>query len=295
MKNVLIFLFFTSSLLSYTQILDNSNGTTFGDKPFFNTNFIKFNKIKTIKGYYSTKAEASGIIKSNDIYQYDFNKKGELTREFKTKYSDTIINEYEYDLRGNLTIHRKSDKKGYHTYAYNYDSLNRVISKEYRHDINKSKNRLNFELDKSYIISGETYSYETTPVGLKKSYFNHSGKLYQTEFYYEDKNGYLTKFESQLLTGRGKRKTEFLYGDKGLIIEKKSETVFMKTTTNSTKFEYDENQNVLAQHYYRNGEYLTEYQIIYSEATGLLDVILTRDVKLNFITIIKLTDYSFYN
>ena len=278
----------------YAQMLDNSSGETFGDKPFFNVSFIKSNKIKEIKGYYSSKAELQGIVKSDDIYVYQFNEKGELTKEFRTQFGDTLVNQYAYDFKGNLIQVRKSDKYGFHSHHYTYDSLNRITSKEYRRDLNKSGDRIKFQLDKSYRISGETYSYENTSIGLKKYYYNNAGKVYKTEFFYTDEDGYLLKNESNLKTGSGKSKTIYKYGDKGLISEKIIETVLMRKTTTKTTFEYDENQNVLAQHYYRNGEYITEFQIIYSSSTMLLNVILTKDVKTNHITILKLTDYSFY-
>jgi len=282
-----------SQVFVFGQMLDNSKGETFGEKPFFNTSFIQANKIKQIKGYYSTKAHSTGILPTDDIYVYEFNRLGQLTKEYKTKYKDTIVSQYNYDQNGNLILIRKSDKYGFHSFYYKYDSLNRIIAKEYRRDLNKSGDRIHFQLDKSYRISGETYSYENTPIGLKKYYYNSTGKIYQTEFFYEDEDGYLLKQDSQLKTGSGRSKTIYKYGDKGLLSEKLIETYLTKKTTTKIAFEYDENQNILAQYYYRNGEYVTEFQIIYDSKTMLLSVILTRDVKTHFITILKLTDYHF--
>jgi len=285
----------SSQLCVFGQMLDNSKGETFGYKPYFNTSFIKINKIKQIKGYYSTKAKSTGIKPTDDIYVYEFNRKGELIKEYKTQHKDTIVSQYTYDGNGNLILIRKSDKYGFHSFYYQYDSLNRIVAKEYRRDLNKSGDRIHFQLDKSYRISGETYSYENTTIGLKKYYYNSTGKVYQTEFFYEDADGYLLKQDSQLKTGSGRSKTVYRYGDKGLLSEKLIETYLTKKTTTKITFEYDENQNILAQHYYRNGEYITEFQIIYDSKTMLLSVILTRDVKTHFITILKLTDYSFFD
>lgn len=291
---VLIILLLTNVVL-FGQMLDNSKGETFSEKPFFNVSFIKKNKIKEIKGYFSSKASMSGIQPSDDIYVYQFNRKGELTKEYKTAYGDTIVNQYSYDKSGNLIQIRTSDKYGFHSHLFKYDSINRIIAKEYRRDLNKSGDRINFELGKSFHISGETYSYEDTPIGLKKYYYNSTGTVYQTEFFYRNEDGYLLKQDSKLKTGSGRSKTIYKYGDKGLMSEKSNETYLTRKTNSKTVFVYDEHQNVLAQHYYRNGDYITEFQIIYNNQTGLLSVILTRDVKTNFITILKLTDYSFYD
>jgi YD repeat-containing protein len=290
---IVIFLLFITNF-SMSQMLDNSKGETFSNTPFFNTAFIKLNKVERITGYYSSKSELESITKSNNIYVYQFNQNGELIKEFKTKDNDTIVSQYEYDKNGNLSQIRKSDKYGFHSYHFKYDSIHRIISQEYRRDINKSTDKTNFELNKSYYISSEFYRYENTPIGLKKLYYNSKNKIFKTEFFYRDEDGYLLKQDHQLKTGSGRGITTYKYGDKGLLTEKFTETHIIGKTSTKMVFEYDEFENVLAQHYYRNETYLTEYQIIYNEKTMLLSAILTRDVKLNFITILKFTDYSFF-
>jgi len=294
MKFLIILIFIMSNSTGNCQMLDNSKGMTFSEKPFFNTNFIKKNKIKRITGHYSAKAELSSITESANIYVYQFNKNGELIKEFKTKNNDTIVSQYRYDSFGNLIQIRKSDNYGFHSYHYKFDSLNRMIHQEYRRDITKSDDITKFDLDKSFYISSESYRYESTSIGMKKQYYNSKDKIYKTEFFYRDKDGYLLKKDHQLKTGSGRGQTVYTYGDKGLISEKQTETYIIGKTTTKMKFEYDSFENVLAQHYYRNGIYLTEYQIIYDEKTMLLSAVLTRDVKLNFITILKLSNYSFF-
>jgi YD repeat-containing protein len=279
---------------SNAQMLDNSKGETFSDRPFFNTQFIKQNKIKKIKGYYSTKTDRGAITPNDDIYVYLFNLKGELIKEYKTHNLDTTVTLYAYDESGNLTSIRRSDNYGFHSYKYTYNDSNRIISKSYLRDVNKANNKIDFELERSYQISTETNNKENTPIGLKKFFYNSQGLLYKTEFFYRDADGYLLKQESSLKTGSGRAKTTYSYGDFGLMSEKATETFLGSKTTAKIKFEYDENQNVLAQHYYRNSKYITEYQIIYNQKTMLLKAILTRDVGTDFITIIKLTDYEFY-
>lgn len=290
---LVIFILFITNF-SFSQMLDNSKGETFSNTPFFNTAFVKLNKVKSIKGYYSSKAELAPIEKSKNIYVYQFNQKGELIKEFKTKNNDTIVSQYNYDNTGNLSQIRKSDKYGFHSYHYAYDSKHRMISNEYRRDINKSRDKTNFELDKSFYISSEFYTYENTSVRLKKTYYNSKNRAFKTEFFHRDKDDYLLKKDYQLKTSSGRGLTTYKYGNKGLVTEKVTETHIIEKSTTKMRFEYDEFENVLAQHYYRNGKYLTEYQIIYNEKTMLLSAILTRDVKLNIITILKLTDYSFF-
>ena len=197
---VLFLLFITH--FTFSQMLDNSKGETFSNTPFFNTSFIKLNKVKRITGYYSTKAELASIKKSNNIYVYQFNQNGELIKEFKTKNNDTIVSQYAYDAFGNLSQIRKSDKYGFHSYHYKYDSIHRMISQEYRRDLNKSSDKTNFELNKSYYISSESYTYETTPIGLKKLYYNSKNKIFKTEFFYRDEDETDRQIDRQAQTDR---------------------------------------------------------------------------------------------
>jgi len=291
---ILLIAFIFCQIVVKAQILDNSNGYPFNDTPKFNSDFIKQNKIKEIKGFYSTKVNLDMIRPTNDVYVYQFDTKGRLIKEYKTKYGDTTVIQYTYDKYQNIIIYRKSDKYGFHSYHYQYDSLNRIISKEYRRDLNRNGDKLNFELDKTYRISKETYTYENTSIGLKKYYYNSKGILYQIEFYYRDENNYLIKQESRLITGNGRSVVTYKYGDKGLLIEKHQENFLAGKTTTTYKYEYDENQNILAQHYFRNGKYLTEFQIVYNSNTMLLSAIITRDENTNFMTILKFSEYRFY-
>lgn len=288
----LIFISFSFSIQA--QMMTNPSGELVMDHPYFNPDFIKRNKVKSISGYFSNKKELDIIRPTTDIYGYEFNSIGQLTQMYKTQFNDTIVTLYDYNPNGLVTHIRKSDKNGFYSYVYEYDSLNRIISKEYRRDLNKTGNRLNFELDKSYSISKETYTYEQTTIGLKKQYYNSRDKLYQTEFILTDSNGYLIQTESHLVTGSGHSKVNYIYGDKGLLIQKTSDTYLTKRTTTELLFEYDENENLLAQHYYRDGEYITEFQILYNHETMLLKAILSRDVATNYIQILKFTDIQFY-
>jgi len=294
MKIIILISIFLFTFGLQAQMLDASNGELFNETPFFDSDFIKRNKIKEIKGYYSTKVDLDMIRPTNDVYAYLFDESGKLVKEYNTKYGDTTVIQYSYDDNNNVILLRKSDKYGFHSYLYQYDSLNRIIYKEYRRDLNRTGDKLNFELDKSFQISSESFKYENTPIGLKKYFYNSKGTLYQIEFFYKDENGFLIKQESHLITGQGRTVTTYTYGNKGLLAEKHTETHFAGKTTTTYKYEYDDNQNILAQHYYRNGQYITEFQIVYNSKTMLLSAIITRDEKTNFITILKFSDYTFY-
>ncbi|MFD1552475.1 hypothetical protein DNU06_10410 [Putridiphycobacter roseus] len=286
------FLFYFS--LTFGQILNHSKGELFTEDPRFNPTFIKNNKIKSIKGYYSTKADYDRIRPTNNVYVYEFNQEGYLVQDYKTIRRDTIVRAYEYDKNHNLIVLRQSDQYGFQSFHYTYDSLNRLIEKEYRRDVNHKKSKVDFDLGESYIISKHTFGYENVKAGLKKSYFNSLGKVYQTEIFYADINGYLYKQESRSLTGVGSAKTDYQYNEMGLLRECKTETVLNSKSSSRIKIEYDNNENIMAQHYYRNGVYKTEFQIVYNSENMLLNALLSRDIETNVITILKFADYTFF-
>ena len=295
MNKLLFLLSFLSTWHVSAQMLDYSNGELFSEDPKFNAKFIKQNRIKSIKGYYSTKADYDRIRPTNNVYVYEFNNQGLLVKDYKIIRRDTIVRGYKYDLKHNIIELLQSDQYGMHAYHFYYDSLNRIIKKEYRRNENKTGNRIDFKIGKSYIISAQTYSYENAEVGLKKYYYNSLGKVYQTEFFYFDKNNYLYKQESRSLTGVGSAKTSYTYNSKGLLKEKVKETRLNKKNTSRLSIEYDNFDNIMAQHYYRNGAYKTEHQFVYNSSTLLLSALLSRDIETNVITILKFSNYTFFD
>ncbi len=276
-------------------MLDNIEGKTFGEVPYFNEAFVKRNKIKTIKGYYSTKATLDIIRKSKDVYFYEFNEKGQLIKDYRTQYSDTLISMYGYNEAGQLSVLRKSDNDGFHSYHYTYDERGRILEQEYRRDFNKVGDAANFQLDKSFSISIEKFEYvEMEGLNYKKIYYNNAGRIYQEEFFYYEENGYLIRQEARMKMGSSFTNTTFVYDDLGRVKEKIIEKRVMNLYTSKWVYEYDDHSNVLAQHYYKRDVYMSENQIVYSQDNLLIEAIISRDVETNLVTILKLSDYIFF-
>ncbi|MFK8038579.1 MAG: hypothetical protein AB8B74_09845 [Crocinitomicaceae bacterium] len=278
----------------FGQMIDNSSGELFSEDPKFSADFIGRNKIKRIKGYYSTKADYDRIRPTNNVYIYEFNEQGQLIKDYKTYRRDTVVRTYSYNDQNKLSILRQSDQFGFHSYLYGYDSLGRLISKEYRRDVSKTGDKINFDIDQSLSVSTENYTYEGNTKQLKQKYFNSLGKLYKFAFYYTNENGYLYREETQSINGNSRSETTFNYNVNGFLSEKTAQKYLGKKITTRIKFEYDTHNNLQAQHYYRNGVYKTEFQIVYSSQTMLLNALLARDIETNVITILKFSEYSYY-
>ena len=295
MKVLLYILFFTGFLGFGQHILENSNGQILRENPMFNQGFIKKAKIKRIKGVYSTKASMDIIRESNQFYTYEFDNEGRLIREYLTKNNDTVVKLYTYDSKSRMIYFSESNYYGYKSIHYVYDSLNRIILLETRRETNLNKSKIDFNRDESYEISNERFEYIPLENGnYKKLYYNASDRIFKEEIVYHREDKKVKNQEIRMMMGSARKQISYTYHRNGQVLEYYSESWIMGHNTFKYVYEYDDDNQVLAAHYYKNSHYKTEYQFIYNQQTAFLQTILTRDENTDFITILKLADYSFY-
>lgn len=290
----LIFLFCFIVQFLNSQILDNKLGLVFTDQPFFNQQFIKENKVKKIKGEYTFKKAGDIMRKTPFKCYYEFNKIGQLTESFETRnedgIKDTIQNIYEYSVTNHLIIHRRKDNGGYGSIHFQRDKLNRVVREESHRDVFDN----NFNLIGTFTINSETMKYDSFPLQLKKTTFNNYNLPYMEETIRYNSDGYLLDKEEILKMTSAKVKHHYEYNDKGYISVIRSNATIDGKFAEEWVFKYDELGNINEKHIYKNGVFTTDIQIIYNVETKLLSSILTRDVKTNFIAILRFLDYDYY-
>lgn len=283
-------------VLSYGQMLLNPKGEVLEDMPFFNAAYIKKYKIKSFRGTYATKYDNDIIRKNQDAFVYEFDKLGQLVRKYKILKGDTLLSTYIYDYRGNVLIHRETNKMGYYEHRYTYDSENRVTKMELRRDIETRQNKLSFELDESMTIAKETYEY--IPLEGEKDYkkicYNGVGRVFRIEFYYFNEKGKLAKIESALHNGTNRVEVNYFYDNQGRVEEVKTIANSKKTHVNKKLFTYDEDDNVLSRHLYRNDQLLIEEQLIYFEDTKKLKAVISREANQAMLTILQFSSYRNY-
>lgn len=292
-----IFLLFTS--IAQSQLLNNKFGNAFTDKPYFNSPLIQQNKIEEISGKFTMKKVGDIMRESNLERTYKFDQKGRLIRTHETVPSkngyDTLITYYEYDNHDNIIVIRRKDQYGFYADYFEYDSLNRVVREEKRRNINKNADNLKFELGEDYIVTYETSKYVNYGNQVKRTIYNSYGIAYQEEINYYNEDSLLVENVVKLTRTSARTHTHYSYNELGLLDSLK--IVSNQSGQNEEKlytFEYDENTNLVAKKYYRNGTYKTEYQILYDSTTNLINYILTREVKTDYITVLKLDTYTFF-
>lgn len=283
---------------THAQILDNSKCTVFSDDPFFNTSFIRNNKIRKITGETSTKAKNFEMKTSGTGYMYEFDTLGRLITKLETfilpnGVKDTSMVFYQYDIRGNLILKRKNDGYGFFSFRYTYDDENRVTSLIYCREENASMRADVFIPGKEYIISKESYAYDYIDVGLRKKAFNNYDKLYQETIFNENELGYIISEDTRLLVSNNRAVVEYMYDNKGRPLAKFDHRSVLRASELMWKYEYDEVGNVLKEEYYRNEEFTTRKEAVYFPESMLLKALIKFDINTEFMHIVRYT-YEFY-
>ena len=279
------------------QLIDNSICNAFSDEPFFNTEIVKLNKLRSLHGTISTKKELSAIKKSGKSQHFKFDKKGNLTQQYTTFFrknkKDTTFILYNYDNNGNLTTKRTNDVNGFYSYNYEFNQENDIIKKTYCRDHNKLNSRSSFILEKQYVIIKEGYSYKKNDSVVIKNVLNNNGLPYQQVKYIYNSLGYLISETKKLLINNKKTTTNYSYNSHGLLSAKKITNNQQKQNVKKTTYLYDELGNLIEINDFKNNKHITHKEILYDEKTYLLKALIIQDVETNFIKIIKFKA-SFY-
>lgn len=298
--SVVVFCLFLCLSSFHAQLLDNMSGNAFNnDVPFFNREFVKTAKILEINGKYTFKKQGDVMRETNYVYTFLFDIQGRLTRQYETKKLgnsiDTTIKFYTYDNNHLIRSIRMNEKSGYSTTYYYYDDKGRIIQQEIWRDIDSSGGQLTPSVTKSIKWNTETMTYTEGNQKLVKKVFNNYGKQYLESTTYYDSSGFISKIQDINTITRDQTNTIYWYNEKGYLegIRKLKNTD--KTPLEEVVFTYDKFGNVDSKKLFSKGVFKTEYQIIYSEKTGLLSSVIIRDVSTNYMSIIRFATPTFWD
>lgn len=293
MKYILFFSCCIAQAICFAQVLNNSKGEAFENKPFFNQSFIHNNKIQSIKGQFNYKRSGKAMYTTDFYYSYNFNREGQLESTFETRTDDgsvdTTWNEYIYDKLGNLVEQKQGIRQAKTSIIYHYDNKNRVISEDHSTESIDSTGKKTMLL-----INSETMSYVDHGLQLKKTLSNSYGLSYKTEMSYFDENGYLLESEERYIRTSNFIKKLYFYNENGLLTKIETYHKGTEQPVEEMRFSYDSFGNLLEKHLYQNGVFITDTQIVYNEKTKLMTAVIIRDVKTDFLMVIRFSDYSYY-
>ena len=291
MKYSLIYFFVLAiTPIYHGQMIINQNGEAFTINPFFNIDFIQKNSIKTIKGEYSFKKNKDLIRSVPGSYTYTFNQDGRLTSSIDIRWNgkslDTTLKYYEYNKLGSITSLKKSENKGITLEVFDRDSLNRIVSQSnYRVILNNQG-----DIIKKIEMNTETMKYSND----KKTTYNSYKLPYLISYDEFNEDGYKTCSIDKLKMGGTIYKKNYLYNDKGLLINIKTFYDKHPKPVEELKFKYDSFGNIIERHEFKQEVFVKDFQIIFDTKTGLLHSIIDRNPVNNFMSIIRFTKYEFY-
>lgn len=274
-------------------MLDNRHGTAFTDKPFFNQEFIRENKIKMLNGQFTYKKPGEVMRSTEYTYVYEFDSLGRYITSYETRKDDgtqdTTWNKYIYSDNDLLKEHKRGDSKGFTSINYEYDDQKRIIKESNVREYLDSLGTL-----QSTILNSETMSYENFDNQTKKTVYNSYGLPYMTEISIYNEHGYLTEIVQRLTMTSSVNTYMYEYNEKGYIAAIRNYQFGNDSPFEETIYLYDEHGNMTEKQNHRNGVYVTEIEMIYNEKSKLLTYVLTHDIATNFIMIIGFKDYRFF-
>ncbi len=279
---------------AFGQMINNLSGDAFTDKPFFDLDFIKRNRIKSLEGNYSKKKDGDVVRSTNDFFKYTFDTIGNLISTIQVKSDlgkkDTTLNQYIYNENNLLIIHRKTENGGITAYHYQYDSLNRIISIEQKRDVLDLKG----ELTSSISINKETMKYFKIDNGFKKVTYNNYGLPYMDEFETWNADGYKLEEIQKLRMGSTEYKKKFFYNEKGLLSSWGKYYNNSEKPVQEAQFKYDSFGNIIERMNYSDGNFIGELQIIYDTKTQLLGSTVEKQAGGNLLIILRFKDIQFF-
>lgn len=276
------------------QVLDNRNGEAFTDAPFFNEAFVRENKLKKLNGEFTYMKSGSGMRKTEFKYVYEFDVNGRLISTFETRTDDgsidTTWNKYHYDENNNLISHSKTDLEGFLTIKYTHDSLGRVLTKEFTRDIDSAGSII-----RSLSFNKESIKYANYDLQTKRTFYNNYDLPYLDEYFNYNELGYLVERIERIKMTSMVYTFHYEYNREGKLSAIRKSSNREEGYLQEFLFKYDELGNLIEKHIYKNGEFITDIQIIYSSKTKLLSSVITREVSTDFMMILRFNDYEFFD
>jgi len=289
----ILFVFLLIQFGAIAQVLNNAEGIAFTSKPFFNKTFIASNKIKSIKGRFNYKLSGKAMYPTEYFYVYNFDQSGQLISTYETKKDDgsvdTTWNEYYYNQTGQMVELKQGTSYSKTNTVYHLDAKNNVILEEYYTE-SLDSNGMKAVLQ----MNSEASTYEDYGLQKKRTVLNSYGLPYKTEQTYYDDNGYLLEREERFLRTSNFIKYLYTYNEKGLLSSISTIQKGSVDPIEDVKFKYDSFGNLIEKHFFKNGVFTTDTQIVYNANSKLMTSVIIRDVATNFLMVIRFGEYEYY-
>ncbi|MDF2447631.1 MAG: hypothetical protein K0R26_135 [Bacteroidota bacterium] len=294
--------------------------TAFESQLPFNTEYIKTQKIKSITFDIIDKKDLQVAEDKGLLNYYEFNKEGLITRfyytsiiktiqkEFHTgpKYHkrklvsnghsyikneyvyDTVSTNYFYTPENKLKLKRYNDGTYYESFYYDYTPDGKVAKEKRYKETNISENKHEFRLGGQYLISAETYSYQSTGKNqFKKISMNDEGRPYKESIYTLNDAKKIISINEQYTVAWITQNSSFNYNTKGQLIKASYKSNANGEEEQLRTYEYDSKDCLLTEKHFKNGVLLKEISYV-TDTYNRVNSYIIRDPNNKTIRITKL-------
>ena len=237
-----------------------------------------------------------GEVMKNTIYRYvyQFDNTGRLITKYETRTDDgtqdTTFMDYKYE--GNrLSSIINRDKEGSTEKKFVFNPEGQIIEEQsIRHFKGDS-----LQPERSTLLNTENFTYKKfSDRQEKKVVLNSYGLPYKEIISNYDANGYLIEEEEFFVTTYTRRIKTFEYNEHGYLATLKTKTAGQAGFDEEILFQYDEFGNISEKQIFKHGVFTTEIEFLYNDKSKLLTAIIIREVKTNFIMILRFKEYDYF-
>ncbi|MBA3899189.1 MAG: hypothetical protein H0X62_03110 [Bacteroidetes bacterium] len=292
-----IAIFILTVLAAFAQMV-NPEQNLFSDEPFFNPEFIKKNKIKSISTEHFFKPDQEKMHPKGLIIIYEFSPDGNINKRI-SKYRmpggdfDTTYIYYEFDQAGRWSIKRTIDNFGFYSLTFIHDEKGNVIEEVLSRELNATASKGNFILSKQYHMGSEKYEIDyITSNFFKKRFLNNIGKPFKEIAYALNDKGKVIEETGTFLTTRMLERKTYKYDANNRLVEKTEYSDASKQAELLYEYKYDEKSNLVEIKKLRNSLPLLVTDFMLDERSFIIAK-LSRDNAAKMIDVIKFS-YEFH-
>ncbi len=269
-------------------MIDPKRGEPFSDQPFFDDEFIKWQKIKSLKGNYIYMSSDGAIRSTAYALFFEFDTLGRLSYQYETckddGTTDTTWNYYAYNEKSQLTAHTQCYGQSCKSNQFIWDEKDFVkINQEliYEPEINPK------------LIYRDSIGTSISDEYIFHNFYNNSGGLYLiVETHIDYMKRPLSKSKRYVNTSEVWNE-DYLYNPCGKLLEIKSYKGVDTLIYTKQNYEYNDLGYLLKYSSIANGNVIEETEFLYNE-NGILESSITQNYKLGLVTLIRFSDISFY-
>jgi hypothetical protein len=288
MKFLFAALFIFPSII-WTQMIDNQNLHRFPTEPMFDQEFVKWKKIKSLKGTY-TFIRLGKLVNNTDYAQYyEFDTLGRLTVQYETRQDDGTR-----DTSWRLNSYLKSNEIDIQLNCANNLCLVKALKRDSAINATEINTTLNYTLlDSTIALSSEKVIHERLDRQQRDLYYNDNGLPFQmVEEYFSEFGKRQYRITRSLITSDVIFEN-FKYNADGYLQQFTMSNNQDSIPSRVIDYEYDEFRILKVVKEFKNQKNIFETEFFYSD-DGLLQSLIIQDFVNDLITIIRFNVYSYY-